>query len=219
MSGTFPAAEPREIQFTISAASATGSIIAMSLLGLLFGGIGAGVSLMCLKEGETGGVIVGGIFFLVGLVCAGGAVKAILAASLLDPPSVTISQSPLYLGEFFTAEVVQRVKKAATIQSVTVTLLCREWVQYTQGTDTRTETHDVYTVKKTLDLRGTIAPPDSIRGRLEFQIPEEGMHSFTASDNRVIWLIHMHTDVADWPDYSADFELSIAPRLVKGEVD
>ena len=41
------------------------------------------------------------------------------------------------------------------------------------------------------------------------------MHTFTASDNQVMWKIEMHTDVAGWPDFKAEFELSVAPRLIK----
>lgn len=215
MSDFFPAAEPREPEFTLTAESGTCSVIVLSAFGLIFAGVGGGVAFATSQEGETGGMVVGGIFLLIGLVCIGGAIKNFLAGMRLEPPSITISQSPLYLGETFSAEIIQRVKQTATINSVTVTLICREWAQYTQGTDTHTETHDVYTVKETLDVRGNIAPPDSIRGHLEIQIPEEGMHSFTASDNKVMWIIEMHTDVADWPDYSAEFELSVAPRLLR----
>jgi hypothetical protein len=39
------------------------------------------------------------------------------------------------------------------------------------------------------------------------------MHTFSAPDNKVSWLIEIHTDVADWPDYSSSFELSVAARL------
>jgi len=211
----FPAAEPREPEFTLTAESGTCGVFVLAGLGLFFGGIGGGVGFAAWNEGETGGALVGGVFFLVGLVCIGGAIKTFLAGMRLEPPSITISQNPLYLGESFSAEIVQRVKQTATIQSVKVTLVCREWVQYTQGTDTRAETHDIFTVHESLDVRGVIEPPDSIRGHIEFQIPEEGMHTFTASDNRVLWKIEMHTDVAGWPDFKAEFELSVAPRLIK----
>ncbi len=211
----FPVSEPREPDFILAAESGTCGVFVLFGAGLLFGCIGGGFGFAALNEGETGGALAGGVFFLIGLVFIGGAIKMFLAGMRLDPPSITISNSPLYLGETFSAEIVQRVKQTATVQSVQVTLVCREWVQYTQGTDTRTETHDIYTVHESLDVRGVIEPPDSIRGHIEFQIPEEGMHTFTASDNQVMWKIEMHTDVAGWPDFKAEFELSVAPRLIK----
>jgi hypothetical protein len=172
MSSVFPAAEPRESDTTLVGQSASSGAIVLIVLGLVFGGIGVGVCWSGLSDGETAGVIFGGIFVLIGLLCGGGAVKKMLAAMKLEPPSITISVSPLYLGETLRGELVQRVKKPANINSVTVTLVCREWVEYTQGTSTHTATHDIYTVKETLDVPGQVAPPDCIRGHFEFQIPE-----------------------------------------------
>jgi hypothetical protein len=61
--------------------------------------------------------------------------------------------------------------------------------------------------------------PDVIRGEFEFTIPEDAMHSFVAADNRIDWLLQVHTDVAGWPDYNSDVALQVAPRYVsiKGE--
>jgi hypothetical protein len=213
MPGTFPAPTPRVRDETLVGESAGSGIGVLIVLGLVFGAIGLGVGGFSLREGEWGATIFGSIFALIGALCIGGAVKKSLATKKLEPPSLTLSVRPLYLGETFRGELVQRVKKEADINSVTVTLICREWVRYTQGTDTHTETHDVYTVKETLDVTGMIAPPDCIRGHVEFEIPEEAMHSFSAPDNRVEWLIEVHTDVADWPDYSSKFELNVAARL------
>jgi hypothetical protein len=214
MSSTFPAPTPRFRDETLIGESAASGIVIITVFGLVFGAVGIGVCVFSLQEGEWGVTIFGSVFALIGALCLGGAVKKYLANKKLEPPSLTLSVRPLYLGETFHGELVQRVKEAANINSVTVTLICREWVQYTQGTDTHTETHDVYTVKETLDLSGIIAPPDAIHGHVEFQIPEEAMHSFSAPDNRIEWLIEVHTDVADWPDYSSKFELSVAARLV-----
>lgn len=213
MSSVFPAAEPRQSEVTLVGKSASSGAAVLIGLGVLLGCIGGGVAAAGISEGELGGSFVGGIFALIGLACFGGGFTKMLAAMRLEPPAITIAMSPLYLGETVQGELVQRVKKPAQINSVTVTFVCREWVEYTQGTDTRTETHDIYTVKETLDVSGLISPPDCIRGHFEFQIPEEGMHTFSASNNTVTWLIEVHTDVAEWPDYSSSFELSVAARL------
>ena len=209
MSTVFPSAEPRQSNVTMVGQSASTGVILLIVLGLIFGGVGTALGL----DGETGGMIFGGVLMLIGLLCVGGAVKKCLASMQLEPPSITISASPLYLGETLSGELVQRVKKTASINSVNVTLVCREWVEYTQGTSTHTQTHDVYTVKETLDVSGEISPPDCIRGHFEFEIPEEGMHTFSAPDNKVSWRIEVHTDVAGWPDYSSSFELSVAARI------
>lgn len=215
MSSTFPDPEPRSTDVTLAGESAASGFILLVVIGLLTGSIGGGVTWACFADGEWGGVAVGSIFALVGAICLAGATTKFLASMRLEPPSLTLSVSPLFLGESFHGELVQRVKKPASINAVTVTLICREWVQYTQGTSTHTQTHDVYTVKNTLDVSGIVEPPDSIRGHVEFQIPEEAMHSFSASNNRVDWLIEVHTDIADWPDYSSKFELSVAARFAK----
>ena len=213
MSTAFPSAEPRQSNVTMVGQSASSGVILLIVLGLIFGGVGTGFVAFGLSDGEIAGAIFGGVFALIGLLCVGGGAIKFLASMQLEPPSITMSASPLYLGETLSGELVQRVKKTASINSVKVTLICREWVEYTQGTDTQTRTHDVYTVKETLDVSGEISPPDCIRGHFEFEIPEEGMHTFSASNNKVSWLIEVHTDVADWPDYSSSFELSVAARI------
>jgi hypothetical protein len=50
---------------------------------------------------------------------------------------------------------------------------------------------------------------------LEFQIPENAMHSFESPNHRIDWLIEVRSDVANWPDYTWQFKLSVAARSVK----
>ena len=37
------------------------------------------------------------------------------------------------------------------------------------------------------------------------------MHSFTADNNKIIWSINIHGDIARWPDVKKDYTLVIHP--------
>lgn len=206
----FPASEPRETQATLIGESAASGAILMLVIGAIFGGVGAAIAATAMSDGEWPGALFGSVFVLVGLgVATGGGVK-FMASRRLSPPAITVSVQPLHLGESFRAHLVQRLRSKVDVNAVTVTLICREWVQYQQGTDTRTETHDLLTVEVPLPVSGTIHPPACIEGDLEFIIPEDAMHSFSAAHNRIDWLLHVHSDIANWPDYKSDVMLEVA---------
>ena len=217
MSSSFPEAEPRSNDVLLVGEGSRSSTVGALIIGLLFTTIG--ISVAFVSGGGFPFALFGLVFSAVGLLLFVSGGLKLLAGTKLAAPSVTLSVSPLLLKESFSGELIQQVKSEAEINSVTVTLICREWVQYRQGTNTRTATHVVHTVNQTLDVPRRVSPPDSIRGDFEFQIPEDSMHSFEASDNRIDWLIKVHTDVANWPDYKSEFKLSVAARSVKSEDD
>ena len=212
MNNVYPEPEPREHEVIRIGESAASGIIVCVIFGLIFAGVGIGVAIGAGAEFGVFAMIFGGVFALFGVAALIAGIVQMMAASRLAPPTVTISVQPLYLGESFHGELVQQVKKHANINAVTVKLICREWVQYRQGTDTHTDTLDVISEEFTLDVSGELHPPDSIAGDFEFMVPDNAMHSFRAADNRINWLLEIHTDVAGWPDYKSQVELDVAPR-------
>lgn len=215
----FPASEPRETQPSLIGESAASGIIVFFIGGGLFAGLGSAAFAAGAADDAWIPMVFGGLFALIGLglMTVGG--MQFLASQRLAPPAVTITVQPLYLGESFCAHVVQRVRKKVDINSVTVKLICREWVQYQQGTSTSTSTHEVHTSERSLNISGTLYPPDSIEGDVEFTIPEDAMHSFDAPDNRIEWILHVHSDIAKWPDYRSDVNLQVAAAYVQSEAD
>ena len=214
----FVAAEPRETQPILIGESAGAGVVVF----LIAGGICAGIGSVAFASGAADNDLIPmtfGLFALLGFWLMANGGMRFLASRRLAPPAVTVTVQPLYLGESFRAHVVQRVRKKVDVNSVTVKLICCEWVQYQQGTSTTTETHEVLSVETELPVSGPIHPPDSIEGDIEFTIPEDAMHSFSAADNRIDWLLRVHTDVANWPDYKSDISLNVAAAYAPQEMN
>jgi hypothetical protein len=89
-----------------------------------------------------------------------------------------------------------------------ITLRGIEEVRYRRGTNTYTDTHTFYDVP-------IIETSDS--GRVEagvatVNIPAETMHSFMASDNKILWKLCVKGDIPRWPDVDTEFPITVRPR-------
>ena len=42
-------------------------------------------------------------------------------------------------------------------------------------------------------------------------IPADSMHSFEASNNKIIWAVKLHGDIAKWPDVNLEFPITVLP--------
>ncbi|MBN2446200.1 MAG: hypothetical protein JXO22_05725 [Phycisphaerae bacterium] len=149
-------------------------------------------------------MIVGGVIALVG---------RILVNQMIMPASIVVSREPVRLGELFTVTYEQQVKKACTIDAVTLTLICREWVEYTSGTDTQHATEDVMKVEYPLLTSGEVPASSSMKAETQVQIPAEAMHTFSAPHNRISWHLALRTSLARWPDYKGEFPLFVEARM------
>lgn len=158
-------------------------------------------------------VVIGAFLFLGGVWKI---ITSIMVGRRIMPASLTIDRLPLRLGERFTVEFEQQTRSACQINRVTVTLFCQEWVRYTVGTDTRTAEHTVLERKQTVLEQSDAYASQQITGRCEFEIPIGAMHSFDAANNKVKWMLKLHTDIAGWPDYASDFPIAVVPRIVPG---
>jgi D-lyxose ketol-isomerase len=129
-----------------------------------------------------------------------------------------VSVQPLRVGESFDVSFQQRAKAPVHVQQVTAKLICREFATYRRGTDTTTVNHDVYEQKAMIAEEVAASSIQPIEGTASLTIPADGMHSFQASRNRIVWLLELKTVVDDWPDYTETFEVHVAPeRVIAGE--
>lgn len=91
--------------------------------------------------------------------------------------AATLSDHPLYPGQDFEFSLDQPINGPSQIEQVSVSLIFRETVKYTVGTDTRTETRD--RVIQQVDLPGRRMQPGSrLYERADLTIPAEAMHSW-----------------------------------------
>ena len=81
-------------------------------------------------------------------------------------------------------------------------------MRYRQGTSTRTE-------KKTLlevDVVDTDAPLRIASGMDKLEIPADTMHSFEATNNKIVWTLEVRGAVRFWPDVKESFKVVVLPR-------
>lgn len=142
-------------------------------------------------------------FVLVGLALIGGVLYSLLA--LFNPrPQVRLTPGCVALGE--TADLQWRLRgRASRLTTFRVTLEGREEATYRVGTSSRTDRH----VFHQQVLAETEDPHQMARGKLPLAIPAHVMHTFTAPNNKIVWMLKVHGEIDKWPDVKEEFELEV----------
>lgn len=135
--------------------------------------------------------------------------RQLLAATGIGPTRVEISDHPLHPGGQYRLFLSQSGRLA--VNALRVSLTCEEAVTYRQGTNTRTETREVF--QQELLRREHFA----IRGGLPFEaecdlsVPAGVMHSFKADHNEINWSLAVEGEMAGWPNYKRSFSVVVCP--------
>jgi len=151
------------------------------------------------------------IFAGVGLVIIGAAGHAFLA---LFNPRVTLHTGRPFWAPGQTVEMTWDIKGSSSrISELTIKLVGTEKATYQRGTDTVTDTHEFF--NETLDTVDQLSLRSN--GELAIAIPPGAMHSFEASNNKIIWELQVRGDIKRWPDVSDDYPLTIVPQGLIGQ--
>ncbi len=148
-------------------------------------------------------------FAAIGVWAIVALVRQLLVATGIGPTLVEISDHPLSPGGQYQIYLSQ--SGWFTMNRLRVLLVCEEIATYRQGTDTRTETREVF--RKELFRRDTF----EIRGGMPFDcdidlsLHEGAMHSFAANYNEIAWTLVVEADAAGWPEYKRAFPVIVRP--------
>ena len=148
-------------------------------------------------------------FVLVGVGSIGFIIYQFLA--LFNPRyTLTLRPGQLYPGTagVITWNVRGQVNRIGTL---TIKLLGKEQATYHEGTDTHTSNNTFFE----MELFKTLDTPDIAVGQIGFAIPEETMHSFEAENNKIIWCINFHGDIAHWPDIKHYYKITVSPKPIE----
>ncbi|MFO0549164.1 MAG: hypothetical protein U0271_12305 [Polyangiaceae bacterium] len=124
-------------------------------------------------------------------------------------PRVEVSASPAYLG----APIEILVDGGLRLFPVTVlevSLVCREIVTFSEGSNTRTEIVEVWA--------SPILRAERRNGRFEYANrgaatpPATLPHSFSSAHNQVVWSVHLHGQAPLLLDYDEHFEVALLPK-------
>jgi hypothetical protein len=171
---------------------------------LFWNGITWGI-LLATRPGDWGPRIFLGVFALIGfgLLCA--AFHQFLA--LFNPrPVLTVSTPAVPLGGRlgvrwrFTGNVRRIVK-------LTIALVAREEATYRRGTDTTTD-RNVFVNTVLLDSADRAQFSE---GSVSVEIPRDSIHTFTAPNNKIVWLLRVQGEIPRWPDVNAEFPFTVLP--------
>ena len=147
-------------------------------------------------------------FVLVGLILIFAIFHSALA--LFNPmPVLELSTSVFNLGE--RARLNWTVQgKFRKLQSFTIELIGQEQATYRRGTDTVTVTEE-FERRKLVDIPGRLGMPS---GEAELFIPKSSMHSFDASNNKIVWMLKVSGEIPRWPDVGLEYALEVLPLEV-----
>jgi hypothetical protein len=154
-------------------------------------------------------------FILIGLGAVAVFFRQLLLTTGIGPTLVEVSNHPLEPGG--QCRVFLSQSGRLTINALRVSLVCEEAATYRQGTNTRTETQEVY--RRELFRREGFAIESGLpfETEIELSVPEGAMHSFKANHNEITWSLAVEADVAKWPNYRRSFPLVVRP--INGSVD
>jgi hypothetical protein len=150
------------------------------------------------------------IFMIPFVVIGAGLIGAIFyfALALFNPkPILTVNREAVPLGE--TLDLAWNMAgRAYRMRQLSVFLEGREHATYQRGTDTVTDEH-TFTELLLFDTSDKLA---MAQGSASITIPNDTMHSFVASNNKIVWSIRFHGDVPRWPDVKQRFAIVILPQ-------
>ncbi len=161
---------------------------------------------LSMKGGGWGPRLFMSIFVLVGLALIVAALRMFLA--LFNPrPVLTVSAPAVPLGG--TLDVRWRFTgNVRRIVKLKIALMAREEATYRRGTTTTTD-KSVFLNTVLLDTadRAQIAG-----GGMKVNIPRDLIHTFSAPNNKIVWMLQVHGDIPRWPDVNAEFPITVLPR-------
>lgn len=118
---------------------------------------------------------------------------------VVGPPEVTASSTQVHPGESLTVEYRQAARVAFEVEAVNVRLLLRETATYRRGTDTYTDTYDH--IVQEMALPGALLQPGgAIHHKATITFPPTAMHTFSAPNNKLGWLITLEVLLSVWPN-------------------
>ncbi len=143
-------------------------------------------------------------------IWAGRFLKAQLQGRItIDPLKLEISAQPLYPGNSYDVTALQ--KGHLYVRSLRIFLICEEVTSYHQGTDIRTETHEVLRERVFQQRRFEIKPNARLNETFQIHIPAGAMHSFQGNYNSLQWKLVSIGRYRDMPEIRRSYALIVHP--------
>lgn len=178
---------------------------------LIWTGFSVFMFFMAWRDNEVPGMAFISLFVLVGLAMLVAALWRFFSKLRLSAPALMISQTELRVGDRFNMDYRQAFKVASDVTQASVSLVFQEAATYTQGTDTRTDRHDI--TVETNEIPGRrFEAGEVLQQSFSMAVPADAMHTFIAKSNKLQWFIRVHVGIVDWPDLKEDYTIRVLPE-------
>lgn len=128
----------------------------------------------------------------------------------VGPTTVEISDLPILPGKEYALYLCQygRVK----FKDLRVSLACVEESTYQQGTDVRTERHEMKRHVVVGPGEFVVEPEKPLELDCQFTLPLDTMHSFQSPHNAIVWKIVIEGEAPRWRTFCRSFPIVVYPR-------
>ncbi len=130
----------------------------------------------------------------------------------MDMPQVMANETILRRGDEIEIDYGQRFKKDVTITQLQVQLIMQEWVEYQSGTDRSTATRDIPISEDWVE-NVPVTAGQTFKHKFTLRVPDDAMHTFIASYNKIRWRIHVELDLPGWVDFRTDYDVEVEARV------
>jgi len=135
--------------------------------------------------------------------------QLLLQSSGMGQTTIEVSDLPLLPGREFQVVIAQHGQ--VTMKSLQLWLVCEEEATFTQGTDIRTETREVYRQSYFEHRDFRIEPGIPFTGTCGVPVPANAMHSFQSAHNLVRWKLVVRGEAESWPVFERGFPIVVYP--------
>ncbi len=154
-------------------------------------------------------IVTAGLFFPAAIWAASGLSRQLFRLAGFGPARLEISDWPVQPGRKYKMVLFQPGR--LRLKLLEVVLLCQEEATFSQGTSIQTERKTVYE-QRLLRQRGVEVGADHpFECELDFQLPDNAMHSFSSANNRVLWKIIVQGSARGWPGFQQTFPIGVHP--------
>jgi hypothetical protein len=94
-----------------------------------------------------------------------------------------------------------------------VALSCEESATYRQGTNTRTESREVFCREIFCREGFEVEKGLPFETEVDFEVPEGVMHSFKATHNEINWELIVEGNIPRWPDFKRRFSVIVRSNV------
>lgn len=130
--------------------------------------------------------------------------------SIFNPrPTVTLSSAAIPLGS--TVDLSWTFTgNTGSIRRLRIFLKGQEEANYQRGTSNYTN-RETFAELTAVDSTNFI---DIASGNAKFTLPDDTMHSFEATHNKIIWTLELAGEIAFWPDVKVGYQVVVLPQPV-----